>query len=164
MRATASALIAYAIGLPAFVAQKLFQSVFYASNRPLVVLRLSFATVIANIIFSIIFMQILGHVGLALGTSVAIWLGVLFQAYLLLREKYLKINRFLKLFPIVVSCGVMGTVLKLLESGLMVIEILDIYILVILVSAGLVVYLGLASWIGFLPSGLLKNATNNRQK
>ncbi len=160
--ATASALIAYAVGLPAFVAQKLFQSVFYASNRLSLVLRISFGTVIANIILSFILMQFLGHVGLALGTSVAIWLGVLFQAYLLFRDEYLKISRFLKFLPIAISCVVMGAVLKLLEKFLMAIEILDIYVLIILVISGLTVYFSIASWIGFLPSGLIKDATNKQ--
>ena len=107
-------------------------------------------------------MQFLGHVGLALGTSVAIWLGVLFQAYLLFRDEYLKISRFLTFLPIAISCIVMGAVLKLLEKSLMAIEILDIYVLIILVISGLTVYFSIASWIGFLPSGLIKDATNKQ--
>ena len=161
VHATASALIAYAIGLPAFVAQKLFQSVFYASNRPLIVLRISLATVFANIILSIILMRFYGHIGLALGTSIAIWLGVLCQAYLLFREDYLDIKSFLKLLPIILSCVGMGVVLKLSESWLMEFQMLDIYILIILVTIGLVAYFSLAFWIGFLPSGLIRKASQN---
>ena len=161
--ATASALVAYAIGLPAFVAQKLFQSVFYASKRPLTVLKISLVTVVANIFFSIILMQFLGHIGLALGTSVAIWLGVFFQAYLLSRDDYLDIRSLLKLLPILCSCLVMGVVLKLLNGWLMATQMLDIYILIIMVSIGLAVYFSLAFWSGFLPPGLIRKASHKQQ-
>ena len=164
VHATASALIAYAIGLPAFVAQKLFQSVFYASNRPLIVLRISLVTVFANIILSIILMRFYGHFGLALGTSISIWLGVLCQAYLLSREDYLDIKSFLKMLPIILSCLGMGVVLKLSENWLMVFQMLDIYILIILVNIGLVVYFSLAFWTGFLPSGLIRKVSQNQLK
>ena len=157
--ATASAVVAYAIGLPAFVAQKLFQSVFYASNRPLIVLRVSLATVFANIILSLILMRFLGHVGLALGTSVAIWIGVSFQTYLLFRQDYLDLRCFLKLIPIIIFCLVMGVILKLLEGWLMAFQLLDIYILIILVGIGLLTYFSLAILTGFLPSGLIRKVS-----
>ncbi|MDA9190191.1 murein biosynthesis integral membrane protein MurJ [Alphaproteobacteria bacterium] len=154
--ATASALIAYGIGLPAFVAQKLFQSVFYASNRPAIILRISLATVAVNIILSVILMQYFGHIGLALGTSIAIWLGVFCQAILLFKDQYLSAKSFPKLLPIILSCILMAVILKLLNIWLTTIFQTDIYIVIILVIAGLCVYFGMARIAGFWPSGLLK--------
>jgi hypothetical protein len=55
----------------------------------------------------------------------------------------------------------MGVVLKLSESWLMEFQMLDIYILIILVIIGLAVYFSLAFWTGFLPSGLIKKASQN---
>ena len=94
VEATAKALVAYAVGLPAFVAQKLFQVVFYASNRPSTILMISSITVFTNIIFSIILMQLIGHIGLALGSSISIWGSTFYLAYLLMKEGYLTKNSF----------------------------------------------------------------------
>jgi hypothetical protein len=55
----------------------------------------------------------------------------------------------------------MGVVLKLSEGWLMEFQMLDIYILMILVIIGLGVYFSLAFWTGFLPSGLIKKASQN---
>ena len=155
VRATADALVAYAIGLPAFVTQKLFQSVFFASNRPSVILKVSFATVFANIILSIILMQFIGHVGLALGTSISIWFGTFYLSYLLLKEGYLTLDSFNCFLPIFIFCMLMGSLLALLESWLVKTQLLDIHVLGILVIFGMCFYFGIAFFGGFLPAGLL---------
>ena len=67
--AAARALMAYALGLPAFVGLKLTQAALYAMDRGRFVLVTSCVSVGLNIVLSLTLMQIYQHVGLALATS-----------------------------------------------------------------------------------------------
>ncbi len=159
IEATAKALVAYALGLPAFVTQKLFQAVLYASNRPSIILITSSITVLSNIILSIILMQLIGHIGLALGSSISIWGSTLYLAYLLMKEGYLIKNTFIRLLPIIMFCILMGAFLILLEGWLSNMISLDIYVLVLLVSSGLVFYFSIAYSTGCAPKGFLNKTS-----
>ena len=83
--AAAWALMAYAVGLPAFVGLKLTQSALYAMDRGRFVLVTSCVSVGLNIVLSLILMQIYQHVGLALATSLVSWLALIWQAGWLVR-------------------------------------------------------------------------------
>ena len=83
--AAAWALMAYALGLPAFVGLKLTQAALYAMDRGQFVLVTSCASVGLNIVLSLAFMQIYQHVGLALATSLVSWLALIWQAGWLVR-------------------------------------------------------------------------------
>ena len=67
--ASAAALMAYAVGMPAHVMVKILQPAFYATARPGFVLKVSVAAVVTNVALSLSLMPVLGHVGLALATS-----------------------------------------------------------------------------------------------
>ena len=69
--AASTALMAYAIGMPAHILVKILQPAFYATARPGFVLKVSIAAVITNLALSLALMPVLGHVGLALATSVS---------------------------------------------------------------------------------------------
>jgi putative peptidoglycan lipid II flippase len=69
--ASAAALVAYAIGMPAHIMVKILQPAFYATARPGFVLKVSIAAVITNLALSLSLMPVLGHVGLALATSIS---------------------------------------------------------------------------------------------
>ena len=74
--ATAAALAAFAIGLPAFVLVKVLQPAFFAREDTVTPLKMAVASVIANIALSLILFLPLRHVGLALATALAAWLNV----------------------------------------------------------------------------------------
>ena len=78
--ASAWALMAYALGLPAFVGLKLTQAALYAADRGRFVLLTSSVSVGLNIVLSLVLMQIYQHVGLALATSLVSWLALIWQA------------------------------------------------------------------------------------
>ena len=78
--AAAFALMAYALGLPAFVGLKLTQAALYAMDRGRFVLVTSCVSVGLNIVLSLALMQIYQHVGLALSTSLVSWLALIWQA------------------------------------------------------------------------------------
>ena len=87
--AAAAALMAYGCGLPAYIFSKILQPAFYAAGRAREALFIALAAVALNIIASLILMQFLGHVGLALATALAGWLVVLAQAGWLVRQRRL---------------------------------------------------------------------------
>src|SRR5437867_1404372 len=67
--ATAGALMAYCVGLPAFAAVGVFTRTFYALADTRTPVRASFVSVVVNIVLNLLFMKPFGHVGLALATS-----------------------------------------------------------------------------------------------
>jgi putative peptidoglycan lipid II flippase len=68
---TARALSGYAVGLAAYSAIKVVAPAFYALGRTRVPLLASLSAVAANLLWNVLTFRRLGHVGLALGTSVA---------------------------------------------------------------------------------------------
>ena len=78
---TATTLIAFAVGLPAFALNKIFLPFFYArgdTRRPMLI---SVITVVINTISNIILMQFFGVVGIAAGSSIAAWCTVVIMYY-----------------------------------------------------------------------------------
>lgn len=68
---TTRSLIAFAIGLPAFVAIKILAPGFYARQDMRTPVRIGVIAVAANIVLSLVLVNVLEHVGLALATSIA---------------------------------------------------------------------------------------------
>src|SRR4029079_3836732 len=68
---TARALSGYAIGLVAYAAIKVVASAFYALKRTRVPLIASVSAVVANLVWNALTFRRFGHVGLAVGTSIA---------------------------------------------------------------------------------------------
>jgi len=68
---TARALSAFAVGLAAYSAIKVLAPAFYALNRTRIPLLASLSAVTANLLWNFLAFRRFGHVGLALGTSVA---------------------------------------------------------------------------------------------
>lgn len=68
---TAEALAAYTVGLSAYAAVKVVAPAFYALGRPRVPVLASASAVALNLVWNVLTFRRLGHVGLALGTSVA---------------------------------------------------------------------------------------------
>lgn len=68
---TARALTGYAVGLCAYAAIKVVAPAFYAIGRTRVPVAGSVAAVLANLVWNLLTFRTFGHVGLALGTSLA---------------------------------------------------------------------------------------------
>jgi putative peptidoglycan lipid II flippase len=71
--ATASALAAFAIGLPAFTMNKVFSPGFFAREDTRTPMRFAIASVVVNVLGSLVLSRFLGHVGIALATALAAW-------------------------------------------------------------------------------------------
>jgi putative peptidoglycan lipid II flippase len=83
--AVAPTVAAFALGLPAYSLSKVFQPGFYARGDTRTPMRFALISVVVNIVGSITFSHFLGHIGIALATSLAAWINAL-QLYFRLRS------------------------------------------------------------------------------
>jgi putative peptidoglycan lipid II flippase len=79
-------LVAYAVGLQAFMLVKVLSAGFYARQDIKTPVRIAVATVVLNLVFNMVLLKPLAHAGLALATSLSSWLNVTFLL-LALRKK-----------------------------------------------------------------------------
>lgn len=149
--ASASALIAYAAGLPAFVLVKVLTPGYFARQDTRTPVVIATICVALNIALNFALMHVLAHVGLALSLSVSGWLNVLLLAWGLKRRGHFKPDRRLKLklFGIFGASVVMAGTLYGVQTALGPAfenrnELHRIGSLVILVAAGLGVYFAAA--------------------
>ena len=73
-RETGRALVAYALGLPAYVLIKVLAPCFYAREDTRTPVRIAVACVVANTAMALLLMGPLGHVGIALATALSAWM------------------------------------------------------------------------------------------
>ncbi len=85
-RATAYALMAYAVGLPAYVLVKVLGPGFFAREDTTTPVRIAIVGVAVNIALNLILMQFIAHVGIALATALASWLNAALLAIVLCRR------------------------------------------------------------------------------
>jgi putative peptidoglycan lipid II flippase len=81
--ATARALAAYGFGLPAFVLVKVFAPGFFARGDTKTPVKVAVACVALNLVLNLALIRPLGHVGIALATSLAAWANAGALAWLL---------------------------------------------------------------------------------
>ncbi|MGE0254851.1 MAG: murein biosynthesis integral membrane protein MurJ [Alphaproteobacteria bacterium] len=152
--ASERALAAYAVGLPAFVLVKALAPGFFARHDTATPVKVAAAAVVVNIVAALALMQLLGHVGIALATTLAGWLNALFLALLLRRRGHLRFDARLRarVPRILVASLVMGGALwglarlsgDVWTSG----GIARAGLLAAIVVAGLAVYAGAAAATG----------------
>ncbi len=83
---TATALQAYALGLPAFVLIKVLAPAFYARQDTRTPVRIGIVSVIANLVLTLALSIPFAHVGNALATTIAGWINALALAWMLQRR------------------------------------------------------------------------------
>jgi putative peptidoglycan lipid II flippase len=114
---TAYVLMGYGLGLPAYVASKIFMTAFWAHYDTMTPVKISIITTLTNVMLSLLLIGLLGVAGIALATGIVGWL----QVYLLHRK--LKGNdamefddRLRVVFPKIAICAcMMGLVLSILS-------------------------------------------------
>ncbi len=114
---TSYVLMGYGIGLPAYVASKIFMTSFWAHQDTLTPVKISIITALSNVMLSLLLIGLLGVAGIALSTGLVGWL----QVYLLHRKlkgrDALEFDDRLRLvFPKIAICScMMGIVLSFLS-------------------------------------------------
>jgi putative peptidoglycan lipid II flippase len=160
--ATAAALAAYAAGLPAFVLIKVLAPAFFARHDTATPVKVAIAAMAANLCLTLVLMQFLAHVGIALATTAAGWINALTLLGLLMRRGHFRFDhRARRNLPRVgVAALGMGVILLLLRVALAPAlaepPIIRLGALAGLVGAGLasfavfVLAFGVADWRGLL--------------
>ena len=108
--ASAAALAAFAAGLPAFVLVKVFSPGFFAREDTRTPMRYAGVSVAVNIIGSLALFWVIGHVGIAISTSLAGWVNALLLATTLKRRGHFEFDAQFRrrIVPVCISCAVMG--------------------------------------------------------
>lgn len=88
--ATAAALMAYAIGLPAYVGIRVFTPGYFAREDTKTPVRIAALAMIVNVVLNLVLMQPFGHVGIALASSVSAWLNIVLLIAVLARRGHYK--------------------------------------------------------------------------
>ncbi len=91
--ATTTALIAFAIGLPAFVLNKVFSPGFFAREDTVTPMWFAGIGMAVNVVGALALAPILGHVGIALATSLAGWVNAGLLGAALWRRGHFRIDR-----------------------------------------------------------------------
>jgi putative peptidoglycan lipid II flippase len=156
--ATAAALSAYAAGLPAFVLVKVLAPAFFARQDTATPVKVAIAAMVANLCLTLVLMQFLAHVGIALATTAAGWANALTLLALLLRRGHFWFDRRARRnLPRVGAAALgMGAALALLKVALTPalagLPVLRLGALAALIGAGLATFgllafaLGIVDW------------------
>ncbi len=75
-QATALALMAYAVGLPAYVMVKVLTPGYFARHDMRTPVRIAMVAMLANLVLNLVLMVPLAHAGLALATALSAWLNI----------------------------------------------------------------------------------------
>ena len=152
--ATAAALVAFSIGLPAYVLVKILSTGFFAREDTVTPVRVAVVSMAVNIAASLLLIGPLGHIGVALATAIAAWRNTLVLAAILVRRRALSIDLRLRhrLIRIVLASAAMGLVLWFLEpmlAGALAGSLVErLGALIALILAGIVVYFAAAFGLG----------------
>lgn len=84
---TQKSVLAYGIGLPAFMLAKILSASFYAQQDIRTPVKTTIISLVANACFSLLFIGPLVHAGLALATSLGSWINVLLLITILYRRQ-----------------------------------------------------------------------------
>ena len=105
-------LMAFSLGLPFFMLMKVLTPAFFArkdTKTPMYVALLAlFSNVILNYVLAFVFGY--GHVGIAIGSSIATLISVLILELILIRDGLIKISRILSRFNVAIFTGSIGLI------------------------------------------------------
>lgn len=164
-------LIAYTLGLPAFIISRVFSTVFFAHGDTATPVKYAVACAIMNTLLAIALLQSLQHVGIALATGLTAWVnfGLLLRG---LRKRDMapfaarSVKRALLIFA---ASLLMGAAIWAQEYWLMPYfmdrgEVWRLSALAAVVVSGAAVYGGLLYFLGILTPQMVKDLFPKRKK
>ncbi len=109
----ASALLAFSLGLPAYVLNKALTPGFFARHDMRTPVKASAVALVVNVTINVALTDTLGHVGIAVGTTVSAWVNAAILAVILHRRRYMVADERLRrrLPRMVLASAVMGLAL-----------------------------------------------------
>ncbi len=151
--ATAAALSAYAIGLPAYVLVKVFAPGFFARGDTATPVKVGIAVVLLNLALNLLLTRFLSHVGVALATAIAAWCNAAALGWLLARRGQLILDRRLRRRAprLLLATAVMAAALAALQQALSLAPgVPRAAALAVLILGGAAVYFATAQALGAL--------------
>ncbi len=118
-QATANALAAFAIGVPAYVLNKVFVTGFFARQDTKTPVKIAIGCIFLNLLLNLILMKYLGHVALALSTSLSAWMHTFALYGVLKKRSWFALTHGIKVASIKITfiSILMGIILWYLESN-----------------------------------------------
>lgn len=153
-QATADALRAFAVGLPAYVLIKALTPGFFAREDTKTPVKIAIGAVALNLALAVGLMQVFAHVGIALATAISAWANAACLAYLLHRSGHFRPDaRLVRCVPrILLAAAVMALLLwsgaEFLHDWFLAGAARKLIALLGLILAGAVLFFGLAQVIG----------------
>ncbi|MDR3500715.1 MAG: murein biosynthesis integral membrane protein MurJ [Parvibaculum sp.] len=144
--ATSIALLIYAVGLPAFVLNKIFSPAFYARENTRTPLQFAAVSIAVNISTSLILFQFFGFAGIACGTTFAAWTNTMQLGFRLWRHgHFVPDAQLLKRLPLTLAASAgMGLVLwfgaDMLTPWFGLRFLMSVSVLTALITGGVIVY------------------------
>jgi putative peptidoglycan lipid II flippase len=157
VQATATAITAFSAGIPAYLLLKGLQAAFYAREDTWTPVKAGLVGMAVNAGLALLLLYQIGHVGIALATSVAAWVNAALLGWVLHRRGLLNLDQRLKrralsmLVAAVAMAATLAGVNLVLAPALHAPHVaLRVGALMGLIGAGMLVYFGLGFALGFV--------------
>ena len=147
---SSKALFYFALGLPAFSLIKVFSSFYFARNNTKLPFYISLASVLLNILISIIFFKKIGFIIIPIATTISSWFNSILLFIFLKKDKYFDFysDFFSKFFKTLISSLIMGILIyyliTLFKTNLAYDQSFKSVFLIGIVIVGLISYLLIA--------------------
>ncbi|MDX2094938.1 MAG: murein biosynthesis integral membrane protein MurJ [Alphaproteobacteria bacterium] len=121
MRAVVPTLMAFTVGLPAFLAVKIFAPGFYANHDTKTPFKIALICVAVNLFFNLTLSRVFAQVGMAMATSIAGWVNLALMAWILHRRGVFAPDALLKirLLKMLAASAFMAAALALAQGPFM---------------------------------------------
>lgn len=121
MRAVVPTLMAFTVGLPAFLAAKIFAPGFYANHDTKTPFKIALICVAVNLFFNLTLSRVFAQVGMAMATSIAGWVNLALMAWILHRRGVFAPDALLKtrLLKMLAASALMAAALALAQGPFM---------------------------------------------
>jgi len=171
VRMSAYSLVAYSVGLPAFIAVKVLAPGYYARQDTTTPVKIAIAAMVTNMGLNLLFVGLLlyrgfegPHAGLALASSAAAYLNaILLFRGLIKRQVYTPERGWIRLWiAVILACTIMGALLLFMthdtESWLQATAVLRVKNLALTITFGVIVYVFICMVAGLKTHDLLRGA------
>jgi putative peptidoglycan lipid II flippase len=137
---TALSLQVMSMALPAYVLTKIFLALFYANGDTKTPVINGLICIVSNVIFSLIFMPTMQHVGIALATIISAWINFVILFFVSIKRKWYKLSSDIlwHIIKYIFSCITMLVVIYLVRNCLKISD--GLLLTSILISTGIVSY------------------------
>lgn len=169
---TSRALIAFSFGLPAYMMTKALSPFFYARGDTKTPVKIAIVGVALNAVLALTLMQFWGYVGIALATSITVWVNAGQYAIRLMHRGDFSLDKTFRyrLPRILSACIIMGLSLRAAELGLSYLfpdwqqdtSIHSIVLLGVLIGGSIGVFLIALIISGGIPMSQIRNILHRR--